>query len=125
MKNSEFFKIDDESKKSVKIFFWIFGIFIIGIFFYLKKTKNNTTKKQILNYEMNVKVVDVYNDRNEHNFTFVKFSNGKRVLREYPYEIGDSISKIKNDSIEYIYRNGTIIKYNTLEYYRKIYKMKL
>ncbi len=46
---------------------------------------------------------------------YVKFSNGSQKILEYPYKIGDSISKKKGDSIEYIFRKDSIIKYNLLE----------
>ena len=82
-------------------------------------TEKETVKNQLLNSKINVKVVNIYKNRDEHNFIYVKFSNGKEQTLNYPYKIGDSISKKRNDSIEYIFRNGKIIKYNVLEYWRK------
>lgn len=61
----------------------------------------------------------MYANKNQHNLGYVRFSNGINEFLEYPYKVNDSISKKKGDSIEYIFRNHTIIKNNYLEQARK------
>ena len=125
MNNIKILEIDNETRKSLQVFWLIFGTILLGIIIYIILTDNETTKNQILNLNRHTRVEKIYINVNEHNFTYVRFSNGKEKILEYPYEIGDSISKKKNDSIEYIFRNGNVIKYNMLEYYRKAYEKKL
>lgn len=79
------------------------------------------TRDILLSKKRNVTVTEIYRDRNEHNFTFVKFSDGNKELLDFPYKIGDSISKNKGDSIEYIFRNESVIKNNWLKSYSKNY----
>ncbi|ASK30715.1 hypothetical protein CEY12_11570 [Chryseobacterium sp. T16E-39] len=80
---------------------------------------NSKRTQKLLSIERYTKVIDIYNNRNEHNFLYAKFSNGFQKILEYPYEVGDSISKKKGDSIEYIFRKGKIIENNLLEESRK------
>ena len=124
MKNSEFIIIDEETKKSLRIFSWVFGVILIGLFTYLKLTENKTTINEILKKQQNTRVIKIYQNKQEHNWTFVKFSNGKEKILDFPYKIGDSISKKQNDSIEYIFRDGETFKKNLLEEYRKFIQMK-
>ncbi|MBT2623426.1 hypothetical protein [Chryseobacterium sp. ISL-6] len=107
-----------ESK--IKISFAVFFGLIIGfiaIYEYFYGEEN--VKKQLLLIENHSTVVDIYNNREEHNFLYVKYSNGRKKILEFEYKIGDSISKSKGDSIEYIFRNGKIIKNNLFERHRE------
>jgi len=99
----------------MKYFFLAIFFIILVLVIILRKT----TKDNLINYEISTKVVDIYRDRNEHNFLFVKYSNGSVELLDYPYKIGDSISKKKGDSIEYIFRNNTVLKNNLIQQARK------
>ncbi|WP_343609483.1 hypothetical protein [Chryseobacterium oranimense] len=90
-------------------------IFIIILVIFLRKTTNDS----LLDYEISAKVTSIYRDRKEHNFLFVKYSNGSVELLDYPYKIGDSISKKKGDSIEYIFREDSVIQNNLFETARK------
>jgi len=99
----------------MKYFFLAIFFIILVLVIILRKT----TKDNLINYEISTKVVDIYRDRNEHNFLFVKYSNGLVELLDYPYKIGDSISKKKGDSIEYIFRNDTVLKNNLIQQARK------
>ncbi|UKB86102.1 hypothetical protein LF887_10895 [Chryseobacterium sp. MEBOG06] len=73
-----------------------------------------------MSLERYTRVIDIYNNRHEHNFLYVKFSNGSEKILEYPYKLGDSISKKRGDSIEYIFRKDSIIENNLFEESRKI-----
>jgi hypothetical protein len=95
-------------------------ILFIGFFIFREVIYGDEIKRDILLSEKrNATVIDIYNDKNEHNYTFVKFSNGNKELLEFPYQIGDSVSKSKGDSIEYIFRNKKVIKNNWLKNYKK------
>ena len=78
------------------------------------------TKEILLNIERHTSVIDIYNNKEQHNFPYVKYSNGTNKILEFSYQIGDSISKNKGDSIEYIFRGEKIIKNNLLENYRNL-----
>ncbi|ASK32561.1 hypothetical protein CEY12_21820 [Chryseobacterium sp. T16E-39] len=108
--------IERKIKISFAVFFAVI-ISFIAIYEYFYGEKD--TKRQILYWENHVKVIDIYNNKEQHNFPYVKYSNGKREPLEFSYKIGDSISKNKDDSIEYIFRNGEIIENNLFERYRK------
>ena len=95
---------------------FIVPIFIISI--YTDYNRYELTKETLLNIEKHTRVMDIYINKEEHNFVYVKYSNGKQDLND-SYEIGDSLSKNKGDSIEYIFRKGKIIQNNLLENYRK------
>lgn len=122
MKNSIFefrSEIDNRSAIYIIAFFAILlGFFIIRENLYGDEIRQNA----LLSEKRNTSVVDIYKDRNEHNFTFVKYSNGKKELLDFPYQIGDSVSKKKGDSIEYIFRNKKIIKNNWLKTYQNLHK---
>jgi len=113
-------ELEPEIERKIKFFFGIFFAAIISFFIiyeYYNGDKN--VKKQLLNIENHSTVIDIYNNKEEHNFPYVKYSNGRRKILEFDYKIGDSISKSKGDSIEYIFRDGKIIKNNWFERYRK------
>lgn len=100
--------------KTILILF-AFSISVIILIILLRKTTEDSLK----DYEMSAKVTNIYRDKNEHNFLFVKYSNGVVELLDYPYKVGDSISKKKGDSIEYIFRENRIIQNNLFEKARK------
>ncbi|THV57070.1 hypothetical protein [Chryseobacterium candidae] len=108
-------QIDGRIKNYIKYCFLAIFFVIFFLVFFRKKTTENS----LIDYEIHAKVVDIYRDRNEHNFLFVKYSNGSVELLDYPYKIGDSISKKKGDSIEYILRNGTWLKNNLIQQDKK------
>ncbi|MDW9378612.1 hypothetical protein [Chryseobacterium sp. JV558] len=113
------FELDKSSKKPLIIFGLIFGSIVFLIIFYLNYNSDNQTKQRILEINRHEKVIDIYRDKNEHNFLFVKYSNGYVELLDYPYKIGDSISKNRGDSIEYIFRNDSVLKNNLIQQIRK------
>ncbi|WP_294284372.1 hypothetical protein [uncultured Chryseobacterium sp.] len=94
------------TKNILILFFLSISIIIFVIF------SRKTNRDSLADYEIFAKVVDIYRDKNEHNFLFVKYSNGIVELLDYPYKIGDSISKKRGDSIEYIFRGDNIIQNN-------------
>ncbi|WP_131707605.1 hypothetical protein [Chryseobacterium angstadtii] len=106
-------------KKPMIVFLLIFGSIVFLIVFYLNHDSDNITKKQLLKINRHTKVIDIYVNKNEHNFLYVKFSNGSEKIMETSYQIGDSISKSKGDSIEYIFRGDSIIQNNLFETARK------
>ena len=104
----------NNSTKNILI---LFALFISVIILIISLTK--TTKDSLTDYQMFAKVINIYRDKNEHNFLFVKYSNGVVELLDYPYKVGDSISKKKGDSIEYIFRGNRIIQNNLFEQARQ------
>lgn len=104
----------NHNTKNILILFTLFISVIILVIFLRKTTKDSLT-----DYEMYAKVINIYIDKNEHNFLFVKYSNGVVELLDYPYKVGDSISKRKGDSMEYIFRGNRIIRNNLFEKARK------
>ncbi|MDV7698611.1 hypothetical protein N6B72_16915 [Chryseobacterium soli] len=76
-------------------------------------------KQKLLSIDRHTRVIEIYANRNQHNLGYVRFSNGVNEFLEYPYKVGDSISKKKGDSIEYIFRKDSIIKNNYFEEARK------
>ncbi|MBP2615112.1 hypothetical protein [Chryseobacterium jejuense] len=115
MGNNTEIEIDKNSKRIIKIFVAVFvGIFVLTIL-YLIINSNELVKRQLLSIERYTRVIDIYNNKKEHNFPYVKYSNGTQKILEFPYQIGDSVSKSKGDSIEYIFRKDSIIKNNYFE----------
>ena len=103
----------------IVIAFLIFIIPIVIISIYTDYNRYELTKETLLNIEKHTRIMDIYINKEEHNFVYVKYSNGKSESLDDPYKIGDSISKKRGDSIEYIFRKGKIIQNNLLENYRK------
>ncbi|MEY8759288.1 hypothetical protein [Chryseobacterium tongliaoense] len=121
--NNNHIELEPGIERKIKISFLIFFTSIIALIFiydYFYGEKN--VKRQLLSMENHVKVVDIYNNREQHNFLYVKYSNGKREALDFNYKVGDSISKNKGDSVEYIFRNKKVIKNNLFERYRKYHK---
>ncbi|BAP32204.1 uncharacterized protein CHSO_3167 [Chryseobacterium sp. StRB126] len=115
MENYLGIEIDKTSKRIIKIFVVFFvSIFVLTIL-YLIINSNELVKQQLLSIERYTRVIDIYNNKKEHNFPYVKYSNGTQKILEFPYQIGDSVSKSKGDSIEYIFRKDSIIKNNYFE----------
>ncbi len=95
------------------------GCILLFTIIYSIINSNSDKKRNLLNIDRHTKVVEIYSNKNQHNFSYVKYSNGINELLEYPYKVGDSVSKKKGDSIEYIFRNDSIIINNYLEEARK------
>ncbi|AZB00020.1 hypothetical protein EG359_10465 [Chryseobacterium joostei] len=112
-------EVDKSSKKTIILFIVFFGCILLSTIAYLIINSNELVKEKILSIERNTKVIDIYNNKKEHNFLYVKYSNGTQKILEFSYQIGDSVSKKKGDSIEYIFRKDSIIKYNLFEESRK------
>lgn len=107
-------------ERKIKISIVIFLVVIIGFLAIREYIYGDyITNKTLLNIERHTSVIDIYNNKEQHNFPYVKYSNGTGKILEFSYEIGDSISKNKGDSIEYIFRGKEIIQNNLLENYRK------
>ncbi|RXM50333.1 MULTISPECIES: hypothetical protein [unclassified Chryseobacterium] len=119
MESNTEIEIDKSSKRIIKIFIAVFvGIFVITIL-YLIINSNELVKRQLLSIERYTRVIDIYNNKKEHNFPYVKYSNGTQKVLGFSYQIGDSVSKSKGDSVEYIFRKDSIIVYNLFEESRK------
>ncbi|MDC8103206.1 hypothetical protein ACNFU2_21685 [Chryseobacterium sp. PTM-20240506] len=113
-------ELEPGMERKIKISFAVFFGFIIRvIIIYQYFYGEENVKKQLLHIENHSRVIDIYNNQKEHNFLFVKYSNGRKNILEFNYKIGDSISKNKGDSIEYIFRNGKIIENNLFDEYRR------
>jgi hypothetical protein len=112
-------QIDKSSKKTIIIFIAFFVCLFLFTIIYLIINSNSEREQKLLSIERYTRVIDIYNNRQEHNFLYVKFSNGSQKILEYPYKVGDSISKKRGDSIEYIFRKDSIIENNLFEEYRK------
>ena len=112
-------EVDKSSRKTIIIFIVFFGCILLFTIAYLIINSNKLVKEKILSIERNTKVIDIYNNKKEHNFLYVKYSNGTQKILEFSYQIGDSVSKKKGDSIEYIFRKDSLIKSNLLEKARR------
>lgn len=112
-------EIDKSNRKTITLFIVFFGCILLFTIIYSIINYNSDKKRNLLNIDRHTRVVEIYLNKNQHNFSYVKYSNGINELLEYPYKIGDSISKKKGDSIEYIFRKDSIIKYNLFEESRK------
>ncbi|WP_312902857.1 hypothetical protein [Chryseobacterium taichungense] len=119
MENNFNIEVDKSSKKTIIIFIIVFGSILLLTIMYLILNSNSDRKQKLLSIERHTRVIDIYNNKHEHNFLYVKFSNGSQKILEYPYKVGDSISKKKGDSIEYIFRKDSIIENNLFEESRK------
>ncbi|KFF11691.1 hypothetical protein N6B72_16910 [Chryseobacterium soli] len=119
MENNFNIEVDKSSKKTIIIFIVFFGCILLSTIVYLIVTSNSSIKKQLLSIERYTRVIEIYNNREEHNFLYVKYSNGTQKILEFPYQVGDSVSKKKGDSIEYIFRKDSIIENNFFEESRK------
>lgn len=88
-------------ERKIKISVAIFLIVIIG-FLYVHESiyGDEITKDILLNIERHTSVIDLYNNKEQHNSPYVKYSNGTSKILEFSYKLGDSISKNKGDSIE-------------------------
>lgn len=112
-------KIDKELEKSLFMFFIIMTLFISITFIYVYYNKDNFLKKEFLESNYNKKVDSVYINKEEHNFLYVRFSDGKVESAQFSYKKNDSISKKKGDSIEYIFRKDSILKNNLFDIFIK------
>jgi len=112
-------EVDKSSKKIITIFIIVFGSIFLLTIMYLILNSNYDRKQKLLSIERHTRVIGIYNNKYEHNFLYVKFSNGSQKILEYPYKVGDSISKKRGDSIEYIFRKDSIIENNLFEESRK------
>jgi hypothetical protein len=90
-------------------------IFLFIIFYEIINDKNER-KKTLLNLER-FAVANLVYISNNHNFIYVKYSNGEDIIKEYGILEGDSISKKSGDSTLYIFRKDSVIKINLFEYY--------
>lgn len=112
-------EVDKSSRKTITLFIVFFVCIFLFTIIYLIINSNSEREQKLLNVERYTKVVEVYPNKNQHNLGYVRFSNGINEFLEYPYKVNDSISKKKGDSIEYIFRKDSIIKYNLFEESRK------
>ncbi|GAA4162371.1 hypothetical protein GCM10022217_29660 [Chryseobacterium ginsenosidimutans] len=117
------FEFEIRIEEKIKIYLIVFFAILISFFIIREYLYGDEiTNKILLDSQIHSKVIRIYKNRDEHNFTFVKYSNGKEQLLDYPYQVGDSVSKNKGDSIEYVFRNNKVIKNNWLTSYLKNYK---
>ncbi|MFP3833290.1 hypothetical protein [Chryseobacterium sp. SIMBA_028] len=119
MENNFNIELSKSNKRIIIIFILSFICILLFTRVYLSINSNKLVKEEILSIERNAKVIDIYNNKKEHNFPYVKYSNGTQKILEFSYQIGDSVSKKKGDSIEYIFRKDSVIKSNLLEKARR------
>lgn len=119
MENNFNIEVDKSSKKTIIIFILVFGCILLFTIIYLIINSNADRKQKLLNIDRHTRVVEIYSNKDQHNLGYVRFSNGINEFLEYPYKVGDSISKKRGDSIEYIFRKDSIIKNNYFEESRK------
>lgn len=119
MENNFNIEVDKSSKKTITIFILVFGCILLFTIIYLIINSNADRKQKLLNIDRHTRVVEIYSNKDQHNLGYVRFSNGINEFLEYPYKVGDSISKKRGDSIEYIFRKDSIIKNNYFEESRK------
>jgi len=119
MENNFNIEVDKSSKKTIIIFIVFFGCLLLFTIVYLIINSSSERKQKLLSIDRQTRVIEIYANRNQHNLGYVRFSNGVNEFLEYPYKVGDSISKKKGDSIEYIFRKDRIIENNFFEESRK------
>lgn len=119
MENNFNIGVDQSSKKTITIFIIVFGSILLLTIMYLILNSNSDRKQKLLSIERHTRVVEIYSNKDQHNLGYVRFFNGINEFLEYPYKVGDSVSKKKGDSIEYIFRKDSIIKNNLFEESRK------
>ncbi|AZA77616.1 hypothetical protein EG347_08855 [Chryseobacterium sp. G0186] len=119
MENNFDIKIDKTNKKIIILVMVFFGCILLFSVIYLVINSESDKKQSLLIINRHTRVVDIYPNKNQHNLGYVRFSNGINEFLDYPYKIGDSVSKNSGDSIEYIFRKDSIIKNNYFEEARK------
>lgn len=118
MKN-KIFKLDKSIEKPLFIFALIFGAIVAIIVVYLQHNDEEISTKVILDKQRHSRIVRIFRVKEEHNYIYIKLSTGHIANFNKLYKVGDSLSKNKGDSIEYIFRNGEVIQNNLIENYRK------
>lgn len=113
------FQLDKSSKKPLIIFGFILGIIVFFTFAYMNYNDEQITKRNILNRERNDKIIDIFRVKKEHNYIYIRLAKGGISNYNNLYKIGDSLSKKRGDSIEYIFRGNNVIKNNLFEVARK------
>jgi hypothetical protein len=104
----------------IKISFAVFFVVIISIIFiYDYFYGEDDQKKHLLYIENYSKVIEINIDKENHNSLYIKCSDGRRAPFHFDYKVGDSISKRKGDSIEYIFRDGKILENNLFKIFQK------
>lgn len=114
-------------KVNIFVFIIFLGLMIIGFYFVISKK----SVLNILNENFKFNIEDQYNgiiikkyaDKVNHNSSMVEFSDGtNRGIHPYFWgkmEVGDSISKVKGDSIIQVFRNDEKILIEIAPFYRK------
>lgn len=74
-------------ERKIKISMVIFLVVIIG-FLYIRESiyGDEITKDILLNIERHTSVIDLYDNKEQHNAPYVKYSNGTSKMLEFPYQ---------------------------------------
>lgn len=111
----------------------VLGIMIFLVFFIIsKKSILNSLKigyQRELDSDYRGVIQEIYNDKSNHNSPMVFFTNKNRIGINGKFrgqmEIGDSISKIKGDSVIQRFRNGQKFNIEIAPFYRKLIQQEI
>lgn len=111
----------------------VLGLIIFLIFFIIsKKSTLNSLKigyQRELESDYRGVIQKIYNDKSNHNSPMVAFTNKNTIgingMFRGQMEVGDSISKIKGDSIIQRYRNGQKFNIEIAPFYRKLIQQEM
>ncbi|MFP3581661.1 hypothetical protein SB659_19055, partial [Arthrobacter sp. SIMBA_036] len=87
MENNFNIELSKSNKRIIIIFILSFICILLFTRVYLSINSNKLVKEEILSIERNAKVIDIYNNKKEHNFPYVKYSNGTQKILEFSYQI--------------------------------------
>jgi hypothetical protein len=117
MKNrGEFFKGNE--KKFFIIGLIPFLIVFLGVIIYTHINRDREFTKSVLNTSFSFKVDSLFYDRSNHGAITIITTSKDIVGNNFGAIKGDSLCKKSNDSIVYIYRKDSIIKFNYIQMYR-------
>lgn len=121
-----------EKKEEGSLWFLISFVCGIAVLIYFQVYKKDISYYLENNYQ--IELEDSYNgiierrfvDKSNHNSSMVKFKDGsERGIHPYFWgkmQVGDSISKVKGDSVIQVFRNGEKIILEIAPFYEKAIK---
>ncbi|WP_156305406.1 hypothetical protein [Sphingobacterium endophyticum] len=121
-----------KEKKEGSIWFLISFVFGIAVLIYFQVYKKDISYYLENNYHFEIE--NSYNgiierrfvDKSNHNSSMVKFKDGsEKGIHPYFWgkmQVGDSISKVKGDSVIQVFRNGEKIILEIAPFYEKAIK---
>ncbi|OYD44956.1 hypothetical protein CHU00_13940 [Sphingobacterium cellulitidis] len=110
------------------VLFCLILCFIVWVIYFVI-TKKNTLYLLKQNYALEIEsdyrgvIKKIYNDKSNHNSSMVEFMYGDVIGINGAFvsqmEVGDSISKVKGDSVIMVFRKGKYFSIGMNSFYRK------